>query len=183
MLRQQAGMAIFKVNTTNIRSLVAKVEHQWKAMASGIPFSYRFLNDSYNQMYRAEQRVGRIAMIFSILAIFIACLGLFGLATFIAEQRTKEIGIRKVLGASVSGIVQLLSKDFVKLVAIAFVIAVPVGWYFMHHWLQNFAYRIDMSWWVFGLAGLIALLIALLTVSFQAIKAAVANPVKSLRTE
>jgi putative ABC transport system permease protein len=141
------------------------------------------MDDSFNEMYRSEQRVGKIAMIFSILAILIACLGLFGLATFIAEQRTKEIGIRKVLGASVNGIVQLLSKDFLKLVLISFVIATPVAWWFMHKWLQDFAYRINIGWWIFVAAGVIALFIALMTVSFQAIKAAVANPVKSLRTE
>jgi putative ABC transport system permease protein len=118
-----------------------------------------------------------------VLAIFIACLGLFGLATFIAEQRTKEIGIRKVLGASVQGIVQMLSKDFMKLVAISFIIAAPMAWYFMHKWLQDFAYRVNISWWIFVAAGLAALLIALATVSFQAIRAAITNPVKSLRTE
>ena len=134
-------------------------------------------------MYRTEQRVGKIALIFSVLAIFIACLGLFGLATFIAEQRTKEIGIRKVLGASVQGIVQMLSKDFIKLVAIAFVCATPLAWWAMHHWLQDFAYRISIEWWMFVTAGAGALIIALMTVSFQAIKAAIANPVKSLRTE
>ena len=152
-------------------------------MASGIPFSYRFLDDSFNEMYRAEQRAGTIALIFSVLAIFIACLGLFGLATFIAEQRTKEIGIRKVLGASVQGIVSMLSKDFLKFVAIAFVIAVPVAWYSMDLWLHDFAFRINISWWIFIVAGGAAFLIALLTVSFQAIKAAIANPVESLRRE
>ena len=134
-------------------------------------------------MYRAEQRAGTIALIFSVLAIFIACLGLFGLATFIAEQRTKEIGIRKVLGASVQGIVGMLSKDFLKLVTIAFMIAVPVAWYAMNVWLRGFAYRISLSWWIFIAAGVAAFLIALITVSFQAIKAAIANPVTSLRTE
>ena len=152
-------------------------------MAPGLPFSYRFLNESFDEMYRNEQRVGKIALVFSVLAIFIACLGLFGLATFIAEQRTKEIGIRKVLGASVQGIVQMLSKDFMKLVAISFVIAAPIAWYFMHKWLQDFAYRINISWWIFVAAGLAALLIALVTVSFQAIRAAITNPVKSLRTD
>ena len=152
-------------------------------IAPSMPFSYRFLDDSFNEMYDAEQRVGKIALIFSIIAIAIACLGLFGLATFIAEQRTKEIGIRKVLGASVSGIVQLLSKDFVKLVAIAFIIAAPLGWYFMHKWLQDFVERINISWWIFLLAAALAIFIALATVSFQAIRAAIANPVKSLRTE
>ena len=173
----------FKVNAANISNIVSAAENKWKSLAPSMPFSYRFLDESFNEMYDAEQRVGKIALIFSVLAIAIACLGLFGLATFIAEQRTKEIGIRKVLGASISGIVQLLSKDFVKLVAVAFIIAVPLGWYFMYKWLQSFAYRIDISWWIFLVAGLVALFIALITVSFQSIKAAMANPVKSLRTE
>ena len=182
-LGKNTGLATFKVNTANINGLLNQIENKWKALAPGMPFSYRFLDDSFNEMYRAEQRVGKIAMIFSVLAILIACLGLFGLATFIAEQRTKEIGIRKVLGASVQGIAKLLSKDFIKLVVIAFVIATPLGWWFMQKWLQEFVYRINISWWVFAVAGFAALMIALVTVSFQAIKAAIANPVNSLRTE
>jgi putative ABC transport system permease protein len=177
------GLGIFKVNTANIQNTIAQVESKWKELAPGLPFSYRFLNESFDEMYRAEQRAGKIALIFSILAIFIACLGLFGLAAFIAEQRTKEIGIRKVLGASVSGIVGMLSKDFIRLVVIAFVFAAPLAWWAMHSWLQSFAYRIDISWRVFFAAGVAAIAIALITVSFQAIKAAIANPVKSLRTE
>jgi putative ABC transport system permease protein len=176
-------LASFKVTSANINNLVSQIQNKWKAMAPGMPFSYRFLDESFNEMYRAEQRVGKIALIFSVLTIFIACLGLFGLATFIAEQRTKEIGIRKVLGASVRGIVQMLSKDFIKLVAISFIIAAPLAWYFMNRWLQDFAFRIQIGWWVFAFAGFAALLIALLTVGFQAIKAAMANPVKSLRSE
>jgi putative ABC transport system permease protein len=183
MLSTGSGLASFKVNAANINQLVAQIQSKWRSLAPGLPFSYRFLDESFNEMYRAEQRVGKIALVFSVLAIFIACLGLFGLATFIAEQRTKEIGIRKVLGASVQGIVQMLSKDFMKLVAISFVIAAPMAWYFMHKWLQDFAFRINISWWIFAAAGLAALLIALVTVSFQAIRAAVSNPVKSLRTE
>ncbi len=177
------GSGVFKVNTSNIQNLITQIQNKWKALAPGLPFSYRFLNESFDEMYRAEQRVGKIALIFSVLAIFIACLGLFGLATFIAEQRTKEIGIRKVLGASVQGIIQMLSKDFMKLVAIAFIIAAPLAWWAMNIWLQDFAYRINIEWWFFALAGLGALAIALVTISFQAIKAATANPVKSLRTE
>ncbi len=177
------GSGVFKVNTSNIQSLTTQIQNKWKALAPGLPFSYHFLNESFDEMYRAEQRVGKIALIFSVLAIFIACLGLFGLATFIAEQRTKEIGIRKVLGASVQGIVQMLSKDFMKLVAIAFVFAAPLAWWAMHSWLNDFAYRINIEWWMFAAAGFGALFIALATVSFQAIRAAIANPVKSLRTE
>ncbi len=183
MLGKGTSSAIFKVNTGNIQNLISQVQNKWKTVASGLPFSYRFLNESFDEMYRAEQRAGEIALIFSVLAIFIACLGLFGLATFIAEQRTKEIGIRKVLGASVQGIVQMLSKDFIKLVLIAIIIATPLAWWAMHNWLNNFAYRINIEWWMFVVAGIGALMIALITVSFQAIKAALSNPVKSLRTE
>lgn len=177
------GLASFKVKTADLDPLLKSIEAKWKAMAPGMPFSYRFLDESFNEMYRDEQRVGKIALTFAVLAILIACLGLFGLAAFVAEQRTKEIGIRKVLGASVNGLVALLSKDFVKLVVIAFVIAAPVAWYFMNKWLQDFEYRIEVNWVVFVIAALIALFIAVITISFQAIKAALANPVKNLRTE
>ncbi len=177
------GFGVFKVHASNIQQLVTQIQNKWKAVAPGLPFSYRFLNESFHGMYRAEQRVGKIALIFSVLAIFIASLGLFGLATFMAEQRTKEIGIRKVLGASVHGIVQMLSKDFIKLVAVAFVFAAPLAWWGMHNWLNDFAYRINIEWWMFAAAGAGALCIALATVSFQAIKAAIANPVSALRTE
>jgi putative ABC transport system permease protein len=180
--KSQATMC-FRLETSAIQQTLAKIESKWKVMATGQPFNYQFMDDAFGNIYRSEQRIGKIFISFALLAIFIACLGLFGLAAFSAEQRTKEIGIRKVLGASVSQIVTLLSKDFLKLVFIAFVIAVPLAWYVMHRWLQDFAYRIDISWWIFALAGVLALLIALLTVSFQAIKAALANPVKSLRTE
>lgn len=148
-----------------------------------MPFSYRFLDQDFDQMYRSEQRIGRIAITFAILAILIACLGLFGLATYMAEQRTREIGIRKVLGASVNTLVSLLSGDFLKLVIGSFCLAVPVAGWAMNKWLQDFAYRTNISWWIFLLAGITALLIALVTVSFQAIRAALANPVKSLRAE
>ncbi|MFN8306816.1 MAG: ABC transporter permease [Ferruginibacter sp.] len=178
-----AGLASFKIDAADSRSLISQIEKAWKSMAPGMPFSYRFMSDSYNDMYRSEQRAGTIALVFASLAILIACLGLFGLATYMAEQRTKEIGIRKVLGASVSNVAAMLSKDFLLLVAIAAVPAFPLAWWAMNKWLQDFAYRVSISPWVFAAAGIAALLIALLTVSFQAIKAAVANPVKSLRTE
>lgn len=173
----------FKINTSNIKLLIAQIQNKWKTLAPGMPFSYRFMDEAFNNMYRAEQRVEQVSITFSILAILIACLGLFGLVTYMAEQRTKEIGVRKVLGASVPNLVTMLSKDFLKLVAIASLIAFPVAWWAMHKWLQDFAYRINIDWWVFVLAAFIALLIALLTVSVQAIKAALANPVKSLRSE
>ena len=152
-------------------------------MTPGMPFSYRFMDDAFNDMYNTEQKIGKIILIFSVLAILIACLGLFGLSIFIAEQRKKEIGIRKVLGSSIMGVVQLLSLDFLKLVIFSFVLACPFAWYFMHQWLENFAYRVDISWWIFLLAAFLAVFIALVTVSYQAVKAAVANPVRSLRTE
>ena len=146
-------------------------------------FEYHFLDKQWDLFYREDQIRETIFLMVAILAIVIACLGLFGLATYAAEQRIKEIGIRKVLGASVGSIVTMLSKDFLRLVLIAALIAFPVAWWAMNKWLQDFAYRINISWWMFILAGLAAMLIALFTISFQAIKAAIANPVKSLRTE
>ena len=182
-LARSTGLASFKVEAEKIPQILKQAEAKWKTMAPGMPFNHRFLDDSFDEMYRVEQRVSNIALTFAILAIIVACLGLFGLASFIAEQRTKEIGIRKVLGLSMEGIIKLLSKDFIRLVLIAFVIASPVAWYFMHKWLQDFAYRVDISWWVFALAGSLALAIAMLTVSYQAVKAAFTNPVTSLRSE
>ncbi|HZH96407.1 MAG TPA: FtsX-like permease family protein, partial [Flavisolibacter sp.] len=182
-LGKSTGLASFKVKPGNIPSMIESIETKWKALAAGMPFSYRFLDDSFSEMYRSEQRAGKIALTFSVLGILIACLGLFGLSAFVAEQRVKEIGIRKVLGASVGGLVGLLSKDFVKLVLIAFVIAAPLAWYFMNGWLQDFEYRITLNWTIFFAAGMATLLIAVITISLQAIKAAVANPVKNLRTE
>jgi putative ABC transport system permease protein len=182
-LGKSTGIASFKVNTGNIKDLVAKVESTWKKMAPGMPFSYRFLDEAFDNMYRVEQRMGKLALAFSILAIVVACMGLFGLATYAAEQRIKEIGIRKVLGATVSGIVEMLSLDFMKLVLVSAVIAFPLSWWAMNKWLTNFAYRIDISWWIFLVAAAIALFIALSTISYQAIRAALMNPVKSLRTE
>ncbi|MFI5128751.1 MAG: ABC transporter permease [Chitinophagales bacterium] len=176
-------LASFKVSTTDVRGLVKNIEGLWKTQVPSMPFSYRFLDDAFDNMYREEQRIGKIALSFAVLAILIACLGLFGLATYMAEQRTKEIGVRKVLGATVGNIVSMLSVDFIKLVIISAVIAFPLAWWFMHKWLQDFAYRVDIGWWIFIAAGSAAIVIALLTVSFQAIKAAIANPVKSLRTE
>jgi putative ABC transport system permease protein len=173
----------FRLNGENIAATVKNIEALWKKMAPSEPFTYSFLNEDFNRMYESEQRSGKIFISFAILAILIACLGLFGLATYAAEQRTKEIGIRKVLGATVGSIANMLSRDFLKLVIIAALLAFPLAWWAMHTWLQNFAYRIDISWWVFVIAGMIAILIALFTISFKAIKAALANPVKSLRTE
>ena len=147
------------------------------------PFSYYFLDEFFDRQYKSEVRFGNLFLNFAILAIFISCLGLLGLASYSTMQRTKEIGIRKVMGATVSNIVNLLSRDFLKLVLIAFVIATPLAWIGMHKWLENFAYRISLGWTAFVLAGMSAIVIAFATVSFQSIRAAIANPVKSLRTE
>lgn len=177
------GTIIAKLSGNNLQGTLAQMENKWKQFTSERAFEYVFMDETFAQLYQAESRFQKVFVSMVILGIVIACLGLLGLATFAAQQRVKEIGIRKVLGASVSGIVGLLSRDFLKLVLIAFVLALPIGWYAMHHWLQDFAYRIPIRWWVFPLAGAIALLIALCTISFQAVKAAVASPVKNLRTE
>jgi ABC-type antimicrobial peptide transport system permease subunit len=166
-----------------IHTALAKIEPVFKQFNPGSPFAFTFIDEEYARQFATEVRVGHLATFFAILAIFISCLGLFGLSSFIAEQRTKEIGVRKVLGASIGHVWNLLSKDFVKLVVIALLIAIPLAWYFMHGWLQDYQYRTTMSWWIFVAAGAVAILITLLTVSVQSIKAALRNPVKSLRTE
>lgn len=167
----------------NISATLKSVEAAWRKLNPNEPLEYSFLDDDFQKNYEADNRLSAIVRNFTIIAILISCLGLFGLATFSAEQRTKEIGIRKVLGASVQSIVGLLSKEFLLLVVIAIVIASPLAWWAMNKWLQNFAYRTSIEWWVFVVAALIAVLIALLTISSQAIKAALTNPVKNLRTE
>jgi putative ABC transport system permease protein len=172
-----------KADTKDLPATMAAIRAKYDEFFPGNLFDYYFLNDSFNRQYADDQLFGKVFSIFSGFAIFIACLGLLGLSLFATAQRTKEIGVRKVLGASVSNIIVLLSKDFVKLVIIAFVIASPLAWYIMHNWLNDFAYRINLSAWIFIAAGLFALFIALATISFQAIKAAIANPAKSLRTE
>jgi len=182
-LSENWGSIAVRINSKNIPSLINSIQAKWNSMAPGQPFNYTFMDADFNNVYTAEQQTGKLFITFAVFAIFIGCLGLFGLVTYAAEQRTKEIGVRKVLGASVSGIVAMLSKDFAKLVLIASLIAFPVAWWAMNKWLQSFAYRINISWWVFVIAGIAAIAIALITVSFQAIKAALSNPVKSLRTE
>jgi ABC-type antimicrobial peptide transport system permease subunit len=166
-----------------IASNLASTEEIFKKYNPNYPFNYEFVDADYAQKFISEQRIEKLASLFTLLTILISCLGLFGLASYMAQNRIKEIGVRKVLGASVNGITALLSKDFLKLVCISLLIAIPVSWYMMNRWLQDFAYRIELSWWIFGLAGLAALGIAFITVSYQAIKAARSNPVKSLRTE
>ena len=177
------GTFIVKLSGNNIPGTLAQMENKWKQFSSDRAFEYSFLDETFAKLYQSESRFQKVFVSLVILGILIACLGLLGLATFAAQQRVKEIGIRKVLGASVTNVVTLLSKDFLKLVFISFLIASPVAWYAVNKWLLDFAYRIDVKWWVFPLAGIIAILIALFTISFQAIKAAIANPVKSLRTE
>ncbi|WP_323027856.1 ABC transporter permease [Gelidibacter japonicus] len=174
---------LVRYNTKNLPQFLRQLQQAFNESLPNTAFDYQFLDRHVEQLYASEEKTATTATIFSALAIFIACLGLFGLAAFTAEQRRKEIGVRKVLGATVSGITQLLSKDFLKLVLVAFVIAVPVAYWLMHKWLLDFAFRTEINWWVFAFAGIMAVFIALLTVSFQAIKAAIANPVKSLRTE
>lgn len=172
-----------KISGNNIQPAIAHIEKVWKKFLPEAPYQYTFLDDNFERLYQAEERQRAVFTTFACLAIFIACLGLFGLSAFAISQRIKEIGIRKVLGANVSTIVTILSKDFMKLVVIAAVIAFPIAWFAMNKWLQDFAYRITIPWWIFIIAGIVAAVIALVTISFQAIKAAVANPVKSLRTE
>ena len=163
--------------------VLAEAERIWNERFPDKPFVYTFIDESFDRLYRAERKAGQLFNVFACIAILISCLGLFGLATFSAQRRGKEISVRKVMGASVSNIVSLLSKDFLKLVLIAMVIATPIAWYAMNQWLQSFAYKIAIDWWVFALAGLLAVSIALLTISFQSLKAALMNPVKSLRSE
>ena len=174
---------IIKVKGRDVSGLLSTMKKQWSKFNTDEPFDYAFMDELYNKTYIAEQKTGRILNIFAILTIFVACLGLFGLAAFTAEQRTREIGIRKVLGASVGQIANMLSKEFIELVLLACIIAFPLSYWIMHRWLEGFAYRITINWWVFLIAAIVAVTIALVTVSFQALKAALMNPVKSLRME
>lgn len=182
-LTERAGSMAIKLEAGSFKNAITSIEGIWNTLAPGQPFDYYFMEDSFNDTYKAEQRLSRIFFIFTTLSILIACLGLFGLAAFNAEKRTKEIGIRKVLGASVGQISYKLSIDFLKLVFISILVSLPIGWYAMNKWLEDFSYRIEIGWWVFALAALLAVSIAIATVSYQSIKAAIVNPIKSLRTE
>jgi putative ABC transport system permease protein len=182
-LGKNNGNLGIRVNTANLPALLSAIENKWKALAPAAKINYSFMDADFDASYRAEQRMGKIFIIFTSLAIIIACLGLFGLSAYAAEQRTKEIGIRKVLGANISTIVRMLSADFIKLVFIAILIATPVAWWAMNKWLQDFAYRTSLQWWTLAIAGFAAILIAFITISFQSIKAALSNPVNSLRSE
>jgi len=172
-----------KANTENYGQLLQGLEQQWKSTLSNIPFDYRFVDKEVEKLYEEEKRLGFISVGFTILAIFISCLGLFGLISYVAEQKKKEIGVRKVLGASVQSVVKLLTKDFIKLVLIAFVLASPMAYYFISRWLEGFTYRIEIKWWVFLASGVLVMVITFLTVGLQSLKSAAANPVKSLRSE
>lgn len=183
-LRLNANQAYsLKLQTSDLKGTIAGIKTLWSRYFPKDPFNYYFLDDEFNAQYQSDQRFGEMFTLFASLAILIACFGLVGLSAYNILQRTKEVGIRKVLGASVQNVVFILSKDFLLLVILSFVIAAPVSWLIMHHWLQDFAYRIAINWWVFGIAGALALMIALSTISYQAVKAAIANPVKSLRSE
>lgn len=183
LLGNSTGSMAIKLRADDFSNALAGIETLWKKMAPGQIFSFRFMDDAFNATYQAEQRLGHIFMIFTLLSIIIACLGLFGLAAFNAMKRTKEIGIRKVLGASVGQITYRLSIDFLKLVGISILVSLPIGWFAMNKWLEDFSYRIEIGVWVFVLAALLAVAISIITVSYQSIKAAIVNPVKSLRTE
>jgi putative ABC transport system permease protein len=177
------GFYSLKVQTANMPQTIAAINKTWDKYFPADPMEYSFLDETFGQQYKSDQLFGKVFGIFAFLAILIACFGLLGLSAYNVLQRTKEVGIRKVLGASVQNILFLLSTDFLKLIIVALFIAIPVGWYVMHSWLQDFAYRISIHWWVFIVAAVIAVLIAFFTISSQAIKAAVTNPVKSLRME
>jgi putative ABC transport system permease protein len=172
-----------KLTTTDVKSTMLSIEKIWNETFPDFVFEYQFLDVKIDSFYKEENKLSQLYKIFAVIAIFLSCLGLYGLASFMAVQRIKEVGIRKALGATTGNIVYLFSKEFVLLIGIAFVISSPIAWYFMHKWLQDYVYRIDISWWIFILGGVASIIIALISVSFQAIKAAVTNPVKSLRTE
>ncbi|MBM1106516.1 ABC transporter permease [Aurantibacter crassamenti] len=180
---ESRGSLAIKLQIDNLSTSLAQIENIWNKLAPGQPFDYTFMDEAFNTTYKAEKKLGQIFIVFTILSILIACLGLFGLAAFNAEKRKKEIGVRKVLGASVGQISYRLTVDFLKLVFIGILISIPLGWFAMDRWLQDFSYRIEIAWWVFGLAALMAIGIAIATVSYQSIKAAIVNPVKSLRSE
>lgn len=172
-----------RVSTNNLTETVAHARRSWETAFPGNPFDFFFLDDYFNNQYQNEERFSRLALVFALLAVLVGCLGLFGLSGYTITQRTKEIGVRKILGATTTGIVAMLSKDILKLVAVAILLAVPFAWWAMDNWLQDFAYRTDIEWWVFAVAGIIAILVAFLTVSFQSVKAALANPIGALKSE
>jgi putative ABC transport system permease protein len=181
--REPGGGLIIKVNTRDMSGFLRDLGHEWKKLKPGAPFSYYFPDETFARLYAGERRTAQLFQLFALLSVLIACLGLFGLAAFTTEQRAKEIGIRKVLGASAGQVLALVAKEFLLLVGISFLLAIPFSWWAMHAWLQDFAYRTPMAAWVFILAGGVTTLIALVTVSARAIGAAMANPGKILRSE
>jgi len=174
---------LIKLSGQHLSQTISFLGTKWKNLVPDRPFEFHFMDDDYNKLYSSEIRLGKVMNLFAAIAIMLACLGLFGLSSYAAQQRNKEIGIRKVLGASVSNIIIALSKDFARLIIIAMLIALPVAWWATAKWLQEFSYRTDINWSIYLIAGVITILLTVVTVSFQAIKAAIANPVKSLRTE
>jgi putative ABC transport system permease protein len=180
---RNVGYLSVSLNSSDITGLVSDIEETWQKHSPGLPFNFRFLDDDFDAMYKADVRTGNLLGIFSFLAIFIACLGLFALSSYTTERRTKEIGVRKVMGASVSDVVLMLSKDFSRLVLFAFVLGTPIAWYFMNDWLSNFEYRTNLGVEVFIIAGVFSFAISWITISFQSFKAATANPVNSLKSE
>ena len=183
VLGNRYSYLIANLRTNDYKTILKETEKSWSQINPGIPFTYSFIDKDFQKNYEKDQRISGLVEYFSLVAILIACLGLFGLSAFAAEQRTKEIGIRKVLGASVASIVSLLSADFIRIVFIAICVALPLGWYFLGKWLSGFEYRIYINWWMITLTCMLTILIALFTVSFQAVKAAIANQVKNLRSE
>jgi putative ABC transport system permease protein len=183
VLGNRYSYLIASLRTNDYKTILRETQQSWSRINPGIPFVYSFMDKDFQKNYEKEQRISGLVEYFTLIAILIACLGLFGLSAFAAEQRIKEIGIRKVLGASVVSIVALLSKDFIRIVFIAICVALPLGWYILNQWLAGFEYRIHINWWMMTLTCLLAVLIALFTVSFQAVKAAIANQVKNLRSE
>ena len=177
------GFVVIRTSPANIQHIIGKLKTAFQGVYPDYPFSYGFVDQDLSKLYRSEQQMGKLFNVFSVVSIIVSCLGLFGLATFATQRRIKEIGVRRVLGASAAGIVAMLAKDFVKLVFAALLVAFPVAWWVMNKWLDNYVYRAEISWWMFVLAGLMSIMIAFLTISYQSIKAALANPVDSLRTE
>jgi len=180
---QSGGAILVKLNSNHTQQTVAAIEQAWKNIEPDFPIRYSFLDDNFQQLFLSYVRLQKIIVFFAAIAILISVVGLFALTAFFTKQRTKEIGIRKVLGATVGHLATLVGKEFIYLVLLSFLIITPIAWWAMHKWLETFAYRINISWWMFGAAGLLVLFIALATVSFQAVKAALANPVKSLKVE
>ncbi|WP_179343422.1 ABC transporter permease [Winogradskyella ursingii] len=181
--RKGGADMVARIKTNEVANVISEIETIYERLQPGYPFEFAFLDTEYQNLYEAESRIASLSKIFTLLIVLISCLGLFGLVMFTAQQRSKEIGIRKILGASVTTIVKLLSKDFLKLITLSILIAMPIAWLVMSHWLQDFAYRVSISWWVFIVASFIMILIAMATISFQAIKAALVNPIKSLKTD